>query len=125
MHRNLVTLEPHAPVSEAARLMAERNVGSVLVLNAAGKPRGIITDRDIVVRCVARNIDLWDTTIENILSEDLQTCHVDDGVFECIERMRKAGVRRMPVVDSAGHAIGIVSFGDLLSHLSHEFSRAA
>ncbi len=121
MHRNLVTLEPHAPVSEAARLMADRDVGCVVVLNANGKPRGIITDRDIVVRCIARNIDVWDTTVENIVSEELATCRVDDGIFDCIEKMREAGVRRMPVVDKKGHAVGIVSFGDLLAFLSREF----
>ena len=118
---DLVTVEPHATLMDVARLMESRNVGCVLVLSN-GKPRGLITDRDIVVRCLAANLDANDTTVENVLTESLATCSENDGIFDCIRKMRSSGVRRMPVVDQAGKAVGIVTFGDLIAILSKELS---
>lgn len=119
-NQTLVTLDPNASVSEAARLMERKNVGTILVLTD-GKPRGILTDRDIVVRCLAKNIDVADCTIENVMTESLEVCKYTDGIFECIQKMKDAKVRRIPVVDDSGKAIGIISFGDLLGVLSKEF----
>lgn len=120
INHDVVRAEPDATVMEVARLMAERDVGSVLVLSNE-RPRGIITDRDIVVRCLAKNLDP-SVTIENLLTESLVTCRENDGVFECIQKMHDARIRRMPVVDADGKAIGIISFGDLLAVLSQEFA---
>lgn len=121
VNRDLVTIEPHQSVLEAARLMESRDVGCVLVLYNE-KPRGLITDRDIVLRCVAHNLDISDTTVENILSESLATVHETDGFFDCIRKMREAGVRRIPVVDAGGKAVGIVTFDDLICVLGQELS---
>src|SRR5689334_16091712 len=94
IHReNLATVEPDAKIVDAARVMEERNVGCVLVLNN-GRPHGIITDRDIVVRCVAENLDVSDTTVEQVMTETVESCREDDGLFDCIQKMRDAGVRR-------------------------------
>jgi CBS domain-containing protein len=122
--RELATVEPDATLYEVARLMESRGVGSVLVLSR-GRPRGIITDRDIVVRCVAQNLDLNDTTVENVLTECLATCLETDGVYDCIRKMSEAGVRRMPVVNERGEATGIISFSDLVMILSKEFGELA
>lgn len=119
VNQSLVTVEPDAKVSEAARLMADKDVGAILVLTN-GKPRGIITDRDIVVRCLAGNLDVSDTTVENVMTESLATCKETDGLFDCIRQMNSAGVRRIPVVNASGKAIGIVSFGDIAKFLSKE-----
>lgn len=118
--QKLVHCLPDAKVSEAAQLMADNNVGDILVLSN-GKPRGILTDRDIVIRCVAANLDVNDTTVENVMTESLTTAHQDEGIFDCIRKMDKAKVRRIPVVNNAGDAIGIISFGDLLKVLAKEF----
>lgn len=120
-NRELVTVEPDTRVSECAKVMAERHVGTVLVLSN-GRPRGIITDRDIVVRCVASHTDVDDTTVENIMSESLEVASITDGIFDCIRRMHRAQVRRIPVVDENGKAVGIISFDDMLSVLSKEFA---
>lgn len=117
--QELVTCEPDARVAEVARLMADRNVGAVLVLTR-DKPRGIITDRDITVRCVGRNLDVNDTTVEQVLTESPETVEHTAGIFDCIQKMREARVRRMPVVDEEGRAVGIISFSDLLGILSKE-----
>lgn len=115
----LITCEPDTSVSDVAKLMDREDVGCVLVLDN-DEPRGLITDRDIVVRCLAKNIDVDDCTVENVMTESLQTVKDTDGFFDCIETMKQAGVRRIPVVDQNGKAIGIISFGDLLAVLSKE-----
>jgi CBS domain-containing protein len=120
VNRDLVTVQPDTRLVEVARLMKSRNVGSVLVLNAQGRPRGMLTDRDIVVRCVAEDLDVSDTTVENVLSETLETCFEHEGIFDCIRKMRSAGVRRIPVVDLQGRAVGILSYDDLVALLSQE-----
>lgn len=120
--RNLICVEPTTKLSEVAKRMAEHNVGSVLVLKRDDKPRGIITDRDIVVRCIARNLDVADTTVEQVLTENLEYCHEDSPISEVIKKMHDSGVRRLPVVDRNGKAIGIVSFGAVLAALTQELA---
>lgn len=120
--RNLVATEPDAKITEVARLMADRGVGAVLVLSDDGKPRGIITDRDIVLRCVADHLDVEDTTVENVISESVHTVLDTDGLYDVIHKMREARVRRIPVVDKDGKAVGLISFGDIVSILAKELS---
>jgi signal-transduction protein with cAMP-binding, CBS, and nucleotidyltransferase domain len=125
-NNKLVTVEADARIPEVARKMMDQNVGAVLVVDEEdGKPRGIITDRDIVLRCIAKNIDVNDCTVEQVLSETVETVSDTAGVFDCIHKMREAGVRRMPVTDEHGRTVGMVSFGDLLGMLSTEFSELA
>jgi predicted transcriptional regulator len=122
--RKLVVVEPHSTVSEAAKMMEKEDVGCVLILDN-DKPRGLLTDRDIVVRCVAKNVDVDDCTVENVMTESLLTVRDTDGIFECIETMHAAGVRRLPVVDEKNYTVGIISFDDLLAILSKELSGLA
>jgi CBS domain-containing protein len=119
INRELTCVEPNSRVTEAAMLMEKKDIGCVLVLEN-GKPRGVLTDRDIVLRCVAKNVDVDDCTVENVMTETLQTVKETDGIFDVIETMRGAGIRRIPVVDAQGHAVGMVSFGDMLAILSKE-----
>jgi CBS domain-containing protein len=121
VNQKLITAEPDAKVSEVAKLMADEDVGCVLILDN-DKPRGLITDRDIVTRCLAKNIDVDDCTVENVMTESLATVKETDGIFDCIETMKEAEVRRIPVVDENGKVTGIISFGDLLAVLSKELS---
>jgi len=121
MSFRLVTAEPDTKVSDVAKIMAQEDVGCVLVLDN-DRPRGMITDRDIVVRCLAQNIDVDDCSVENVMTESLSTVKETDGIFDCIELMKGSGVRRIPVVDESGKALGIVSFGDLLAVLSKELT---
>ena len=120
----LVIVEPDEKVAQAAKVMEKENVGAVLILDE-GKPRGIVTDRDIVVRCIAENIDVDDCTVENIMTETLETCRDTDGIYDVIQKMQDAKVRRIPIVDRTGRAIGVVSFGDILAVLGKEISGLA
>jgi signal-transduction protein with cAMP-binding, CBS, and nucleotidyltransferase domain len=120
--RRIVSVAPDTRVSEVALRMAKEDVGAILVLDDDQTPRGIVTDRDIVVRCVAENVDVNDCTIEQILSEPIEVVRETDGVFDCIRKMNEAKVRRIPVVNEQGEAVGIISFGDLIALLGRELS---
>ncbi|MGZ3699628.1 MAG: CBS domain-containing protein [Bdellovibrionota bacterium] len=120
IQKNLVTCEPDAHVDQVAKIMDEKNVGCVMVLDN-NKPRGLITDRDIVLRCIAKNVDVNDCTVEQVMSDALDVAKETDGIYDVIQKMQEKKVRRMPVVDGRGHAVGIVTFSDLVSLLAKEF----
>lgn len=118
--RNLVTVGPNAKCREIAALMDDKNVGALLVVEN-GLPKGIITDRDIVIRCLSDpKLDIDQCRAVDFMTTALETVKETDGIYDCIQRMRIAHVRRIPVVDLQGKVIGILSFGDLLGILSKE-----
>ncbi|GHH66775.1 CBS domain-containing protein [Promicromonospora soli] len=98
------------PIQVAARAMAEENVGA-LVVKSHSKTVGIVTDRDLVVRGLAKGLG-GDATIREVASEDIITVAPSDPVETAVEVMRAAAVRRVPVMDG-DVAVGIVSIGDL------------
>lgn len=108
-----VTLAATAPVSEAARLMRERDIGTIIVLKANGKLCGVVTDRDIVVRAIGERRDPWNTQMDEICShDDVSTVSPDTAIDEAVRQLRGKAVRRLPVLEN-GRVVGIVSMGDL------------
>ena len=106
-----VTLD--APLTAAARLMAEKDIGDVIVIEpGTERVAGIVTDRDIAIRAVAQRRDPDTTTVEEIFSRDLVAADPADSVRRVIDLMEDLKVRRLPVVE-ADRAVGIVSLGDL------------
>lgn len=120
-NRNLVAVESESNLLDVAKLMAREDVGCVLVV-ADRKPTGLVTDRDIVIHCVAMGHDSQTCRVEEVMSTDLQTVKETDGIFDCIRAMKASQVRRLPVVDADGNALGIISFGDILAVLGRELS---
>lgn len=116
----VVTTEPDATVRAVAETMEEENVGSVVVVEG-GEPVGILTDRDVTVRAVARGLDPDTTTVEEVMTGDLVVVNAHDSIDELIETFDAAGVRRMPVVDGDDNEIaGIVTLDDIAVLLSVE-----
>ena len=111
MATDLATVDPHAPLAEAARLMRDEDIGAVIV-EEQNELVGLLTDRDIAIRAVADNRSAQDTEVQEIASKDLQTLRPDDDVDAAVELMRKTAVRRAPVVEE-GRVVGILSLGDL------------
>lgn len=110
MSTDPATVPGQVSISEAARLMREREIGDVLVTDE-GRLRGVLTDRDIVVRAVAE--ERTDTaTVREICTEDVVSCRVSDEVDRAVALMREHAVRRLPVLDE-GRPVGVVSLGDL------------
>jgi CBS domain-containing protein len=104
------TVEASATVEEAAKLMAEKDIGNVLVVEN-GEVQGIVTDRDIVVRVLAKG-NGPDASVREACSTGLETLSPDDSVEDAIKKMEQADVRRLPVVED-DKPVGIVSIGDL------------
>ncbi len=110
-------------VQGAALLMRKNHVGDLVVVDKTEgerTPIGIITDRDIVVSVIALGLDPASLLVADIMSDDLLTTSEGDDVYDTIERMRFRGIRRVPVVNSAGALTGIVSVDDLLEFLAEE-----
>ncbi|MFJ5533879.1 CBS domain-containing protein [Streptomyces sp. NPDC093261] len=106
-----VTVEPQTPVSRVARMMRDQNIGAVLVTEG-DELRGLVSDRDLVVRTLAEGADPGETTVARACSEDLVTITPDEDLHQAVQLMRDYHIRRIPVVEG-GHPVGIVSLGDL------------
>lgn len=107
-------------VTKAAEIMRYQGVGGVPVVNDPANPRlaGIITDRDIVLRCVARGHHTFCPVSEIMTPVPLQTVLPDADVSEVVRRMENGEVRRIPVVSDDGILIGIVTEADIATKLS-------
>jgi CBS domain-containing protein len=106
-----VTVEPQASVREVARIMRDENLGAVLVTDD-DRLRGLVTDRDLVVRSLAEGGDPERTSVADAISGDLITLTPEDDLDHAAEQMREHAVRRIPVVED-GRPVGIVALGDL------------
>lgn len=110
---------------EAAKLMRQYHVGDLVIVeegNGKRVPVGIVTDRDLVIEVMAKEVDPAQLTVADLMSRDLLTAREEDGIFETIQRMRIHGVRRLPVVDKSGALMGIMSIDDLFSLLAEEMT---
>jgi len=105
------TLSADQTVTAAARLMEAENVGDVIVTEN-GAVRGVVTDRDITVRAVARGLDPKDTPLHEICSDDPVTVEPSMPLAKAADVMSEHSVRRLPVVDG-DQLVGVVSLGDL------------
>jgi CBS domain-containing protein len=111
MTSRLVTVGPQTSVTAVAKKMRDEDIGVVLVTEG-DELRGLVSDRDLVVRALAEGGDPGQMTVVSACSDDLVTVTVDEDLDRAVEIMREHSVRRLPVVD-AGHPVGIVSIGDM------------
>ena len=126
--RDVVHIETLESVAKAARLMHERQIGSVVIVEKDGKvtrPVGIITDRDIAVRVVAQGLDPDRTPALRVMGTGVVSIGEKEGVARALALMRSKGVRRLPVVDAAGALVGILAADDLLGFFAEEMSGMA
>ena len=105
------TLQTSDTLTAAARTRRDGNIGDVVVVEN-DQVRGILTDRDIVVRALAEGMDPSRTTVGEVCSKELTTLSPTDSIAQAVSIMRDKAIRRLPVVEN-GHPVGIVSLGDL------------
>jgi len=106
-----ITVTPQTEISEIARLMRDEDFGEVLV-SERDHLRGVVTDRDLVVRALADDLDTHSTRAQDVCSSDIVTCAPDAGIDEAVRLMREHAVRRLPIVDG-DELVGTVTIGDI------------
>lgn len=125
MTSHLVTVDREETVAAAARLLSRHNIGALPVTSREGKLVGMLTDRDITVRCVAANFDPNITRVRTVMSTGTVTVPAGESAVNAAKTMAKHQVRRLPVTEN-GHLVGMLSQGDLAasSDWSQEAARA-
>lgn len=123
MSRSPVMCTEELRLQGVAALMREKHVGAVIVVASADeidRPVGVVTDRDIVVELVATGLDPIAITAGDIVTRPAVVIHEHDSMLDAIHKMRSRGIRRLPVVDTQGELVGVVTQDDLLHSLAHE-----
>ncbi|MCW9024004.1 MAG: CBS domain-containing protein [Gammaproteobacteria bacterium] len=120
-NREVVVTDPDTPVAEVAKLMRSHHVGSIVVTEKKDGniiPIGILTDRDIVVEVIARDVLLESVLAKDAMSREVITVTEDTTLLDSLELMKTKGVRRLPVINSAGGLEGLLSADDAIELLS-------
>lgn len=112
MTEHVISINEDEPVIAAARLMKQHNIGSLPVRDGKNKLKGIVTDRDIVLRCVAGNINPQEVRIGEVMSRSIITASPFEDTEKVAERMGTSQIRRLPVTED-GILVGIVALGDI------------
>ena len=112
MSTDVQVIEPQDTLRHAARLMQDRNVGALPVWDG-NRLLGMLTDRDITIRCVAVGLDPAQTCVSDVMTADVEFCTSDQDTEEVMRLMGDQQVRRLPVLNAEGKLVGIVSLGDL------------
>jgi len=127
-NREVLIAEKHNTILDVAKLMRDYHAGSVVVIeerNGFRYPLGIVTDRDIVIEIIAKEVDINSITLEDIMYRDIILGKENDDVNEAIKTMRQKGIRRLPVVDNSGALIGIVTLDDLIDLFAEQLKDLA
>jgi len=111
----VVSIAPSVPVLDAARLMNERGVGGLLVLEDGRRLVGVFTERDILRRVVAAGRDAATTRVDDVMTTEVVSCLPETTVEECAAIMTTRRIRHLPVAD-AGGLRGVVTSGDVLAY---------
>lgn len=114
MSSHLITVDREETVAAAARLLSRHNVGALPVTNG-GKLVGMLTDRDITVRCVAANYDPNVTRVRTVMSAGAVTVSTEESGLQAARTMGKHQVRRLPVTEN-GRLVGMLSQGDFAAY---------
>ncbi len=128
--RNAVTIRAYEELNAAARLMRERHVGYLVVTepvldDGEQRPVGVLTDRDIVVKVLAKGTDPRTLRVGDVMTRDPVLAAATDPLAGVLGSMRRIGVRRMPVVGDHGQLIGVLSFDEVIDALAGELSDVA
>ncbi len=132
MRKDFVTVPMTTTILEAARLMLERHVGDVIILdedmdynNVPGSPMGILTDRDIVLAFAKAGRLYPDGKVSIFANGGVMTASINDGLADIIKKMGRSGVRRIPILNANKKVVGVLYTDDCLELLGEELSSLA
>ena len=122
MTRDPVCCEPADPVTRAAEMMRQHDVGSLPVVDSRDSRRlvGIVTDRDLVTKVVAGNRNVASATVRDAMTAEPASCRETDEVERAVSLMADRQVRRMPVVDESGRLSGIIAQADVATRVNRD-----
>ena len=112
MTRNVIKIDPNTPVEAAARMLTHYNIGVLPVCAADGTLRGVVTDRDLVTRCMACGRDAAATRVQDVMTRQVTSAAPDMDTGAAAHLMGRKQIRRLPVMEN-GKLCGMVSLGDL------------
>ena len=119
MSKDVEVVSPDTPLQEVAKKMQSRDCGCVVVVKD-DRLVGMITDRDLALRCIADAHHPAETTAEKVMTAEILYCRDTDEADAVARNMAQNKVRRLPVLNAEKRLVGIVSLGDLASHTNHE-----
>ena len=128
--RNVATVAEFEELMAAAQLMRKKHIGYLVVVepniaDGTVTPVGVVTDRDIVVRVLAREADVRALRVGDVMTRQPVLAKEDSSISAALHDMREIGVRRLPVVDHAGRLFGVLSLDDVLDALAEELMDVA
>ena len=112
MSRSVISVSPETTTTTAAKLLSRHNIGAIPVVGADGRLRGIVTDRDIVLRCIVPEDDPGATPVREIMTRRICSISPSTDTREATEAMASGRIRRLPVIEG-GRLVGMLSLGDL------------
>ncbi|MDH3211913.1 MAG: CBS domain-containing protein [Myxococcales bacterium] len=124
MQRPVLRLPPEATCAEAATMMRDENVGAI-VISESGRPLGMVTDRDLVIRVIADGMEAEKTQLRDVMSGEPIFLGGERSIEQVIAAMRNLAIRRIPVVDHEGQLCGLVSMDDMLILLADQLGDLA
>lgn len=107
------SVTPNCTVQRAAEKMCSCDVGFLPVVDENNRPIGVVTDRDITIRAVAQGLDPQQTTVHEVMTDDVCIMRFDDQVDEATDLMKDKQIRRILVKDANNCLVGVVSLGDV------------
>lgn len=122
--QDVATLSPEASVMDAARLMTEKHIAAVIVVDTDGRMIGIMTERDITQRVVAKDKAPSTTVVADVMTGNPDTLQAEDRASDALELMQVRGYRHLPVVDDQGKCLAVVSVRDLYASVKESLEES-
>ncbi|MFW5973036.1 MAG: CBS domain-containing protein [Bacteroidota bacterium] len=122
MTESPATCNPGSRLEHVAKMMLDCDCGAIPVTDEGNKPVGIVTDRDIVIRTLARGEDALNKTAKDVMTRSTITVHEDDDLDLCASVMEENQIRRVIVVNDTNEIVGIVAQADIARHASEELT---
>ena len=117
---NVESIQPGAKLSDAVKLLGEKKIGAVLVLNMGGRIEGILSERDIVRELSERGAGVLDEPVNTVMTRKVVSCRASDTVAALMEMMTIGKFRHLPVVED-GKVVGLISIGDVVKRRVQEY----
>jgi len=120
LSKKVVVATPESSIYDVARRMSDLDVSSAVIVDKNVRPRGIVTEKDMVKRVIVQGSDAKKTAITKIMTSPVKTIPPDTNIFYASEMMNQNNFRRLPVVNAAGKLLGLITEGDIANYFTEK-----